>query len=91
MIDFLKSKELYESCQKLIIVGDSMKKHILLNKMSVYKINKQTEKLENYFYNHEKGYWINKLTSSPLILEKNSIGPRTKKNDVETGEDHKGE
>ena len=68
-----------------------MKNHILLNKMSVYKINQQTEKLENYFYCHEKGYWLNKLTYSPLIFEKNSIGPRTKKADVETGEDRKGE
>jgi hypothetical protein len=68
-----------------------MKKHILLEKMSVYPIKNQTEKMENYSYNQEMGYWINKTTSNPLILEPNAISPRTKKEDIETGEDRKGE
>lgn len=66
-------------------------KHILLEKLYVYPLRSQDDVLSDFEYDNIKGYWKNKITNVPLMFEELSIGPRTKKADVETGEDRKGE
>ena len=66
--------------------------HILIEKAFKYNIPKQTEKLfEEYKYDDLKGYWINIANGNPLMTENVDFKPRTKKEDIETGEDRKGE
>jgi hypothetical protein len=66
--------------------------HILIEKAFKYKIPRQKENLlKNYFYDAIKGYWLNKSNGQALMLENNQFKPRTKKEDIETGEDRKGE
>lgn len=45
----------------------------------------------DYVYCEESGYWINKNSNIPMMLDVDGPRPRTKKADVETGEDKKGE
>jgi hypothetical protein len=42
-------------------------------------------------YDGVKGYWINIENGNPLMHEDAGFKPRTKKEDIETGEDRKGE
>jgi uncharacterized protein YjaZ len=66
--------------------------HILLEKAFKYNIPKQRKALfRDYKYNNIKGYWVNVKTGNALMLEDGRIKPRTKKEDIETGEDNKGE
>lgn len=66
--------------------------HLLIDKSFRYKIPAQKETLlRDYSYNETKGYWLNKNNGHPLMHESNQFKPRTKKEDVETGEDRKGE
>jgi hypothetical protein len=66
--------------------------HILLEKMSIYPIKPQQEDgISDFEYDEIKGYWISRNSKAPLIFDKLAIGRRTKKEDVETGEDRKGE
>lgn len=66
--------------------------HILIEKAFKYNIPKQNEKLfEAYKYDDLKGYWINISNGNPLMNENVDFKPRTKKEDIETGEDRKGE
>jgi hypothetical protein len=66
-------------------------KHILLEKAFVYK--KGQEKLldENYVYDNSLGYWVKKDNGKPAVYDPEFSGPKTKKEDIETGEDQKGE
>ena len=66
-------------------------KHVLLEKMFIYPIRSQDDILADFEYDDLKGYWKNRISMTPLILDKLAVGPRTKKEDVETGEDRKGE
>ena len=66
--------------------------HLLIDKSFKYKVPPQKESLFNdYFYDERKGYWLNKESGKPLMHEDNQFKPRTKKEDIETGEDRKGE
>ena len=66
--------------------------HLLIEKSFKYKIPQDNESLLSaYSYNTDKGYWINKNNGRPLMHEDSQYKPRTKKEDVETGEDRKGE
>jgi len=67
-----------------------MKKHILLEKAFVYPIPKKKPKLSGYNFSAEKGYWIRE-DGLPLVEDDSTPKPKTKKHDVETGEDQKGE
>lgn len=68
-----------------------MSYHLLIKKAYKYPLPKQVPNMDGYYYDHEKGYWISKTNNLPVILDKNFIKPRTKKEDRETGEDQKGE
>lgn len=68
-----------------------MKTHLLLEKAYIYPIEEEKINLEEYSFNNTKGYWINKKSSQPLILDSSVQKPSSKKCDRETGEDQKGE
>ena len=66
-------------------------RHILFNKAFFYKRRKEIKPPENYEYDYMLGAWINSIDKSLLILSQNFKALGTKKFDVETGEDHKGQ
>lgn len=66
-------------------------KHLFLEKIFKYNVNKRKKgELKGYVYNSKLGYWVDKLMN-PCINDVNFIKPQTKKCDIETGEDKKGE
>lgn len=67
-----------------------MNKHILIDKANRYAVNEETTPT-GYIFCEEKGYWIDNLTNIPLMSSDDPIKPQTKKCDIETGEDQKGE
>ena len=66
-------------------------KHILLEKAIVYKKGQENFEDENYDYDYLLGYWIKKNNGKPAVYDPEFSEPRTKKEDIETGEDQKGE
>lgn len=68
-----------------------MKEHLLLEKAYIYPVEKTYPKMEGCEFDGKKGYWVISDSGVPLILHNEIIGPRTKKCDIETGEDQKGE
>lgn len=68
-----------------------MRQHLLLEKAYVYPLPKQEPKLTGCNFDYENGYWVMEDTLTPLVSENRGFGPRSKKCDVETGEDQKGE
>lgn len=66
-------------------------KHLFLEKIFKYDINNRKKgSLDGYNYNSKLGYWVDKKMI-PCINNANFIKPQTKKEDIETGEDKKGE
>ncbi len=69
-----------------------MKNNLVIEKSFKYEVgSSKIEIPKNYIYDSESGYWINEKTKIPMILDSEGIRPRTKKEDIETGEDRKGE
>ncbi|MFT9497537.1 hypothetical protein [Anaerosolibacter sp.] len=68
-----------------------MKEHILKEKAFTYDLPRTLPTMEGYEFNDEKGYWVNQTNSQPCIEDPLFAAPRTKKADIETGEDRKGE
>ena len=66
------------------------KKHILLEKANSYKIPSKLENVEGYYFNDAKGYWEDSNGGAMINNPKADAG-QTKKCDIETGEDQKGE
>lgn len=69
-----------------------MKQNLVINQAFKYEV--KSSKIDiptNYIYNVALGYWVNKITETPMVLDPEGIKPRTKKDDIETGEDRKGE
>jgi hypothetical protein len=66
-------------------------RHILLNRAFTYNKRKDITPPENYRYDNVLGAWINKIDDNLLILAKDFKGQSTKKLDIETGEDNKGQ
>lgn len=69
-------------------------KHIFIRKAFIYKksnISLVKEVNEGYEYDALLGYWVNKNNRKPAIYDPHFSGPITKKEDIETGEDQKGE
>jgi len=65
--------------------------HILIEKMHRYKTEGQQRDPEGYKYDATRGYWLGKASGTPLVSDENVRKPVTKKADIETGEDKKGE
>ena len=66
-------------------------KHILLKKALKYKKRKKIKAPENYTYDFKLGFWYNIFDKSLLIKSPSFLALGTKKEDIETGEDQKGE
>jgi hypothetical protein len=66
-------------------------KHILLQKAIKYKKRRKIEAPNGYSFDSVLGAWINILDNSLLIKSTNFPALGTKKEDIETGEDQKGE
>ena len=70
--------------------------HILLEKAYVYPqpiscLIKESEDVKNAEYHSISGFWVMKNSKMPAIEEPTFSKPRSKKRDIETGEDQKGE
>lgn len=68
-----------------------MKKHILLEKTFCYSEPKAISVPQNCIYDAKKGYWIDNDTAKAMMLSNDPRRPQSKKADIETGEDQKGE
>ncbi len=66
-------------------------KHILLQKALKYKKRKVIETPKGFSFDSLIGAWINNIDKTFLIEAKGFQGLGTKKNDIETGEDQKGQ
>ena len=68
-----------------------MKEHILLDKAYCYPEPTRTPFPQNCTYIEKSGYWKNDVTNEIMMLSNDPRRPQTKKQDIETGEDQKGE
>jgi len=68
-----------------------MEKHIILEKANLYDISNGVGTPDGFAYQSEKGYWVNEISGEALVKCKGPNVPTSKKFDMETGEDHKGE
>lgn len=69
----------------------TMGKHILLDKAFIYPLPKSEPDMSGCSFDYSAGYWKIDEDESPYILNNNRPRPQSKKADVETGEDRKGE
>lgn len=67
-----------------------MKKHILEERAYTYELPRNKVKMQGYLFNDIKGFWVTK-EGTPCMEDGNFSKPTSKKCDVETGEDQKGE
>lgn len=68
------------------------KKHILLKYASTYEIPREANLTPKGFrYDFDVGAWISPVTKELLVSTPEGPKPITKKKDIETGEDQKGE
>lgn len=66
--------------------------HVLLERSRKYNKKGQSEFLnKEYQYNPIDGYWSALNDGTALMMSASAVKPTTKKEDVETGEDRKGE
>lgn len=65
--------------------------HILLQKALKYRKRSKIEEPIGYYFNSLIGAWVNKVNETLLIQSNNFGGLGTKKEDIETGEDQKGQ
>ncbi len=69
-----------------------MKKNLVIEKSFKYSPKTIGQDVpENYKYDEDNGYWVNVNSGIPMMFDNNGPRPRTKKHDIETGEDQKGE
>lgn len=68
-----------------------MNTHLLLEKAYIYPLPKELHSPSGCTFDHDKGYWVHDETSQPLVTLKDHPKLETKKCDIETGEDQKGE
>lgn len=68
------------------------KRHILLNYATTHEISSRSSVTpDGCYYDQNVGAWIISKTGALLVLESDEPRPTTKKADIETGEDQKGE
>ena len=66
-------------------------RHILLQKALIFKKQKDITPDKAYHYDSNLGAWIDKDKSKALVNSQDFKTQSTKKLDVETGEDNKGQ
>lgn len=66
--------------------------HILLDKAILFPTRKKPEVNEkNCTYDYERGFWVDENNQPAIFNKRYNLQIGTKKYDIETGEDHKGE
>ncbi len=68
-----------------------MKEHIILQKAKKYDISNQNLIPNGCSYKAKNGYWVENSSNVAMMKSDNPQKPVTKKCDIETGEDQKGE
>ena len=68
-----------------------MNKHILIEKANRYSKPSETPMPENHTFEKQRGYWTSNKTGAAMMSSNDPRKPQSKKADVETGEDQKGE
>lgn len=68
-----------------------MKSHILLEKSFCYENKPRKLTPENCYYDRKNGLWRIESTGEVMMVSDFAQRPETKKCDIETGEDQKGE
>lgn len=68
-----------------------MREHILLEKAYRYQDPIKAMTPSDCVYQEQTGYWIKISTGEALMLSNDPRKPASKKWDIETGEDQKGE
>ncbi len=68
-----------------------MKEHIIIEKAIKYNIPNPNLKPNGYTYKSKEGFWVDNSSKLAMMKCSNPQKPATKKYDIETGEDHKGE
>jgi len=68
-----------------------MTEHILLENANRYVAPALTPLPDNHLYDKKRGYWIHNSTGEAMMLSDDPQKPQSKKCDIETGEDQKGE
>ena len=66
-------------------------KHLLLQSAYHYMKRKDVSPSSNFYYDKSVGAWLGVFDKEPLIHTEDFPHHGTKKYDVETGEDHKGQ
>lgn len=66
-------------------------KNIIIEKSFKYKERNLKEINPNLIYKENLGFWVLESSNQPYMFSKKRQLPMTKKNDIETGEDQKGE
>lgn len=64
--------------------------HILIQNVKKYRKSNNLSSLKDFNYDMGAGYWKSHSGQS-LMHSENALRPQSKKNDIETGEDRKGE
>ena len=67
------------------------RKHILLEKAISYSIHDTQQAPSGFHYDWEAGAWLDDESDQFYAFSKRRRPPESKKSDVETGEDQKGE
>jgi hypothetical protein len=65
--------------------------HLLIRKAFKYDVQNSIDEANGSTYDSQKGFWKNSITGDAIINDAEFHPKRTKKADVETGEDKKGE
>lgn len=68
-----------------------MKQHILLEKAERYDYQNRNIKPSNATYDSEKGFWVINESNDLYMKSDFALNIDSKKCDIETGEDQKGE
>ncbi len=65
--------------------------HLLIEKAFKYEIPDTQDDISHNLYDSNKGFWVNSQNGIASINDSDFRPPRSKKADIETGEDKKGE
>lgn len=68
-----------------------MKEHIIIKNAEKYSIPVQNLSPSGCTYNAKEGFWIDSSSNVAMMKSNNPQKPTSKKCDIETGEDQKGE
>ncbi len=68
-----------------------MKNHIIIEKAKKYDVSNQDMTPNGCSYKAHEGFWVNNSSNIAMMRDDRIQKPTSKKCDIETGEDQKGE